>query len=103
LPTLEIADRMIEQAPGITRMIDRLIAKQLVIRERCAEDRRVVYCAITEEGRRMLTRLDDPVQQADRAALDALTDEDLRKLITLLDAVRAEHEASARHQLSRSP
>jgi DNA-binding MarR family transcriptional regulator len=97
LPTLEIADRMIEQAPGITRMIDRLIAKQLVIRERCAEDRRVVYGAITEEGRRMLARLDDPVQQADRAALDALTAEDLRKLITLLDAVRAEHEASARH------
>jgi DNA-binding MarR family transcriptional regulator len=102
LPTLEIADRMIEQAPGITRMIDRLIAKQLVIRERCAEDRRVVYCAITEEGRRMLARLDDRVQQADRAALGALTDEDLRKLITLLDAVRAKHETSARHQLSRS-
>jgi DNA-binding MarR family transcriptional regulator len=89
LPTLEIADRMIEQAPGITRMIDRLIAKQLVIRERCAEDRRVVYGAITEEGRRLLARLDDPVQQADRAALRALTAEDLRKLITLLDAVRA--------------
>ncbi len=90
LPTLEIAERMIEHAPGITRMIDRLIAKELVVRERCAEDRRVVYCAITEEGRRMLARLDDPVRQADGAALDALTEEDLLQLITLLDAVRAE-------------
>src|ERR687897_938950 len=34
LPTLDIADRMIEQAPGITRLIDRLEAKGLVRRER---------------------------------------------------------------------
>src|SRR5215510_3147270 len=38
LPTLEIAERMIEQAPGITRLLDRLEAKGLVARARCAED-----------------------------------------------------------------
>ncbi len=32
LPTLEIAERMIEQAPGITRLLDRLEAKGLVVR-----------------------------------------------------------------------
>src|SRR5687768_11507270 len=40
LPTLDIADRMVEQAPGITRMIDRLEAKMLVARERGCDDRR---------------------------------------------------------------
>src|SRR5215472_874183 len=32
LPTLEIAGRMIEKAPGITRLLDRLEGKQLVQR-----------------------------------------------------------------------
>src|SRR5437867_4356503 len=36
LPTLEIAERMIERTPGITRLLDRLEAKRLVGRERCA-------------------------------------------------------------------
>jgi DNA-binding MarR family transcriptional regulator len=96
LPTLEIGERMIEHAPGVTRMIDRLAAKGLVARERCAEDRRVVYCAITDAGRRLLARLDEPVRQADREAVGALGDEELGVLIGLLDAIRAGHgEASA--------
>jgi hypothetical protein len=32
LPTLDIAERMIEETPGITRLIDRLEAKELVTR-----------------------------------------------------------------------
>ena len=42
LPTLSIADRMVERTPGITRLIDRLVAKGLVRRERSAEDRRLL-------------------------------------------------------------
>src|SRR6202008_362828 len=47
LPPLDIAERMIEQAPGITRLLDRLEKKALVRRERCPEDRRQVLVAIT--------------------------------------------------------
>ncbi|HSN86827.1 MAG TPA: MarR family transcriptional regulator, partial [Thermoanaerobaculia bacterium] len=50
IPTLEISDRMIEQAPGITRLLDRLEAKKLVRRQRCPEDRRQVLCWLTPEG-----------------------------------------------------
>ncbi len=89
MPTLEIAERMIEHAPGITRMIDRLIAKELVARERCDEDRRVVYCAITDAGRSLLGRLDGPVREADRSALKEITEKDQRGLIAVLDAIRA--------------
>src|SRR5215468_993641 len=49
-PTLEIADRMIEQTPGITRLLDKLERKKLVRRERCPEDRRQVLCWITKQG-----------------------------------------------------
>ncbi|MFP5247340.1 MAG: MarR family winged helix-turn-helix transcriptional regulator, partial [Thermoanaerobaculia bacterium] len=56
LPTLEIAERMVEQTPGITRLIDRLETKQLVGRERCPTDRRQVFCRITKEGLALLAR-----------------------------------------------
>ena len=48
LPTLDIAERMIEQAPGITRLLDRLEGKKLVRRERPADNRRQVLCYITK-------------------------------------------------------
>src|SRR4030095_6616228 len=48
LPTLDIASRMIEQTPGITRLLDRLEVKRLVRRQRCASDRRQVLCWITD-------------------------------------------------------
>lgn len=88
LPTLEIGDRMVEQAPGITRLLDRLEAKGLVTRKRCPEDRRQVLCWLTPTGRDLVERLDDPVDQADATALDMLTDEEKRELIRLLDQVR---------------
>ena len=40
LPTLEVANRMIEQTPGITRLLDGLEAKELIKRQRCPKDRR---------------------------------------------------------------
>ena len=91
LPTLEIAERMVEHAPGITRMIDRLIAKGLVVRERCAEDRRIVYGAITDLGRGPVDRLDEPMMRACHLALDPLNEREQRALIGMLDELRAGH------------
>lgn len=53
-PTLMIANRMIARCPNITRMIDKLVRKGLVARERCTRDRRVVWNRITAKGRRVL-------------------------------------------------
>ncbi len=88
LPTLEIAVRMIEQTPGITRLIDRLEAKRLVLRERCPTDRRQVFCRITNEGLGLLTSLDEPVRIAEQAALAPLSKRELAQLIALLDTAR---------------
>ena len=93
LPTLEIADRMIEHAPGVTRLLDRLEAKGLVRRERCREDRRQVLCWLTPAGLELVERLDEPVDNADVEAVAQLTPEDQEKLLRLLDAVRAGHRA----------
>lgn len=88
LPTLEIAERMIEQTPGITRLLDRLEIKKLVLRERCPTDRRQVTCRISAEGLRLLAGLDGPVAEAERVALSGLTPPQLQQLIALLDRTR---------------
>ena len=92
MPTLEIADRMIEQTPGITRLLDRLETRKLVRRERCPTDRRQVMCRISDHGREILRKLDGPVNQADHEAIGSLAAGDLDRLIGLLDAVRREVE-----------
>jgi len=89
LPTLEIADRMIEKAPGITRLLDRLEAKGLVRRERCPKDRRQVLCFSTAASLDLLDRLDHLVDQIDRDAIGKLQKRDITELIRILDNVRA--------------
>jgi len=89
LPTLEIAARMVEHAPGITRLLDRLEAKALVRRQRHASDRRQVLCRITPVGLRLLAGLDAGVQRADETPLGVLSRRDVRRLIALLDRIRA--------------
>jgi DNA-binding MarR family transcriptional regulator len=90
LPTLEIATRMIEKAPGVTRLLDRLEKKGLVSRRRCALDRRQVLCAITPRGLALLKEIDPAVHRAtDR--INRLPQKDLKRLVALLDAVRVAH------------
>lgn len=88
LPTLEIADRMIEQTPGITRLIDRLESKQLVLRVRCLTDRRQVFCHITGQGLALLEELEAPVHRAQELSLSTMSAVELEQLLTLLDRAR---------------
>jgi DNA-binding MarR family transcriptional regulator len=94
LPTLEIAERMIEQTPGITRLIDRLEAKKLVTRERCATDRRQVFCRISAAGLALLVKLDEPVRAAGDEALHQLSKKDIAQLLELLDRTRESTNAT---------
>lgn len=96
MPTLVIRDRMIHEAPGITRLIDRLEQTGLVRRERREADRRLVICYITPEGDALLSDLDTEVAEADNAAVYMLKPEEQRLLTTLLDAVRSGHARAAR-------
>jgi DNA-binding MarR family transcriptional regulator len=79
---------MIEQAPGVTRLLDRLEIKALVRRERCAQDRRQVLCWLTPSGLDLVERLDEPVDSADAQAVAMLTPEEQDRLLRMLDAIR---------------
>ncbi len=89
LPTLDIPERMIEDTPGITRLIDRLEAKGLVERERDGEDRRKVLCRITKAGLALLAKYDDPVESLDIDVFSGLSRREVAALTDLLNKVRA--------------
>ncbi len=88
LPTLEIAGRMIERTPGVTRLIDRLERKDLVQRIRGTQDRRQVICRITAHGLELLRKLDRPVERIESAVFAALDGSQLEVLLDLLNRVR---------------
>jgi DNA-binding MarR family transcriptional regulator len=90
IPTLDIAKRMIERTPGITRLLDRLENRQLVRRERCPSDRRQVLCWITPAGLEVIAQLEKPVTQADKEVIQGLDVAELRHLIDYLDRIREE-------------
>lgn len=87
-PTLDIADRMIEMTPGVTRLLDKLESKHLVRRERCPEDRRQVLCWITPQGLRLLAALDAPMAAAGATFMEPLATGEQRALINALAKLR---------------
>jgi len=96
LPTLDIAEKMIEQAPGITRLLDRLERKKLVRRERPSDNRRQVLCYITKPGLDLLQELDTPVRNKVKQALHRLDESEIEELMRLLELARGE-QPSTKH------
>jgi DNA-binding MarR family transcriptional regulator len=88
LPILEIANRTITVVPGITGLIDRLEKAGFVLRQRCAKDRRVIYVALTEKGRKTLAALDEPLQALHRQLTGHLSKTELKQFIRLLEKAR---------------
>lgn len=89
LPTLTVAERMIERTPGVTRLIDRMERKGWVTRRRCVEDRRRVWCNITPPGLELLARLDKPIEEVDRVFGAALAPDEIETFVKYLDRLRA--------------
>jgi DNA-binding MarR family transcriptional regulator len=88
LPTLEVAGRMVEQTPGVTRLLDRLEAKGFIRRERCRQDRRQHLCWLTSSGERLLDRLEAPMLAAHDESLKGLGAANRQRLLTLLADIR---------------
>jgi DNA-binding MarR family transcriptional regulator len=80
-----VKDRMIERAPNATRLMDKLCDKTLIARDRCEQDRRVVYVKITEQGLDLLTMIDN---SNNLSFLENITEEEAVILSNLLDKIR---------------
>jgi DNA-binding MarR family transcriptional regulator len=66
-PRHEIAARMVENAPDVTRILDRLVEAGYVRRSRTGTDRRESISRITPGGRRLLTVVDNSVSAEENA------------------------------------
>jgi len=80
--------RMIDRAPNATRLTDKLLAKGLVERERCDQDRRVVHVRITPKGLDLLRELDKAMRSHWDSVHARLSDADARVVNSALDALR---------------
>jgi len=88
MPCLEIADRLVQVVPAITGLIDRLEKQDLVRRDRSAEDRRVIYIALTDKAKKLLSQIDKPDEDLHKQLIGHLTREELRELSRLLVKAR---------------
>ncbi|QDV66383.1 Transcriptional regulator SlyA [Rosistilla carotiformis] len=88
LPSLEIAERMIQVVPAITGLIDRLEKQGLVTRKRCLEDRRVIYIEITNSALALLKQIDEPLLSLHKRLIGHLNRTELKELSRLLEKAR---------------
>jgi DNA-binding MarR family transcriptional regulator len=92
MATLSIARRLVSRAPDITRMIDKLEQRDLVRRDRPADDRRTVHVTITTAGLDLLRTTRLAVRRLHARQLGHLGPRQLVQLTRLLREARGPHE-----------
>ncbi|MDX1904827.1 MAG: MarR family transcriptional regulator [Thermonemataceae bacterium] len=81
-----IKERMLDQMPDASRVVEKLCKKELLKRTTCDADRRSVDISITQKGLDLLAELDTHSEKMD--ALMQLSDNQLEQFNTLLDSIR---------------
>ncbi len=87
----EVKSRMLDKNSDVSRLVDRLIAKKLVTKTTCPNDKRASDITITADGLALLKTISRSQQKIDSVL--TLTDEQATQLSDLLDASRHYVEA----------
>jgi MarR family transcriptional regulator, 2-MHQ and catechol-resistance regulon repressor len=87
LSTLQIRERMLDKMSDTSRIVDRLVSKGLVKKVVCGKDKRLVDVTITEQGQKLLKRLDG---EGDHITdiMSNLTEQEAELVSNLLDKLR---------------
>jgi DNA-binding MarR family transcriptional regulator len=89
----ELARSVLLSQSGVTRLVDRLEALGLVVRAQCADDRRVLWAQMTDEGMRRLAEARPTHLAGVRARfLDRFDEDELRRLADAWDRVLSDGE-----------
>jgi DNA-binding MarR family transcriptional regulator len=83
----DISERMLDKNSNTSRLIDKLLLKELVKRTSCPSDRRAVDVVINEKGLELLKLLDPKVEEWEES-LDTITHEEANAVNALLDKLR---------------
>ncbi|ODA29557.1 MarR family winged helix-turn-helix transcriptional regulator [Planctopirus hydrillae] len=95
LPSLEIGRRMLQPVPAMTGLIDRLQKLGLVDRQKIPMDRRQILVGLTEQGRELISQLDEPLRKLISEMFSNLDEEGLKQLTHLLEKTRQQVEPDA--------
>jgi len=87
ISTLQIRQRMLDKMSDTSRIVDRLVVKELVQKNTCINDKRLVDVSITEAGKKILEKMDAYNAKMD-AILNNLSAEEAKKLNVLFDKIR---------------
>ncbi|HEX8462185.1 MAG TPA: MarR family transcriptional regulator [Segetibacter sp.] len=90
LSTLKIREQMLDKMSDTSRIVERLLKKDLVNKQLCSTDKRLVDVTISKKGVQVLQRLDERADQLD-SVVSNLNVEDLDNLNLLLDKIRAKN------------
>jgi len=88
LSTLQIRQRMLDRMSDTSRIVDRLIIKELVKKNICPADKRLVDVSITDKGKKLLEKIDKFEGEID-AIFGNLSASEVKSLNSLLDKIRA--------------
>ncbi|HMI06339.1 MAG TPA: MarR family transcriptional regulator [Flavobacterium sp.] len=83
-----IQERMLAKTSNTTRLVDKLLLKELVTRDVCPENRRKMEVMITEKGLALLNELDPKVDEYEKLFASNMTEAELEQLISLLEKFR---------------
>ncbi|OYP30480.1 MarR family winged helix-turn-helix transcriptional regulator [Rhodopirellula sp. MGV] len=89
MPCLEVAERMVQVAPAITRVVDQLLKLNLISKLQSKTDRRVFLVELKPAAKRLLKKLDQPVLDLHAELLAGVSKTDQKKLIRILESLRA--------------
>jgi DNA-binding MarR family transcriptional regulator len=78
-------ERMVTKMSNTTRLVDKLLAKDLVDRTICEANRRKVEIVITPQGLTLLREMDEIMSDTENQLVSGLTETELKELNTLLD------------------
>jgi Transcriptional regulators len=87
LSTLQIRERMLDKMSDTSRIVDRLVLKQLVKKVTCSKDKRLVDVTITEKGQKLLKKLDGEADHIEEI-MGNLSESESEQLNALLDKLR---------------
>jgi DNA-binding MarR family transcriptional regulator len=88
LSTLKIRERMLDKMSDTSRIVDRLIVKELVAKNTCPSDKRLVDITLTDKGLALVEKLDQYNDQID-AILQGVTEKEAATLNQILDKLRS--------------
>jgi len=84
----DVKQLMIDKTPNTTRLVDKLLNKELVKRERCEEDRRLVFVSISEKGLELVNTIGDMEDAKHTKLFDNITEEEAKLCTDVIDKFR---------------